>query len=110
MATLTLAGESFEMVKPSALTFAEARSFESVTGYQFGDLLARRKPAVGSAATSQALMWLSMKRVKPELKFSDLDGLTLDDIQVSDDEEDEADEGGEAAQDPTPGEDSQPVG
>jgi hypothetical protein len=51
-------------------------------------------------------MWISMKRVKPELKFRDLDALSLNDIEVSEDEE----EAEEPAEGPTSGEDSQPVG
>lgn len=104
--TFTLAGEPFEMVTPSALTFAEARDYEKVTGFVFRDLLGGVSPAAGSAATTQALMWLSMKRVKPEQKFTDLDALSLNDIEVSNSDDEEP---AEEDADPTPGEDSEPT-
>jgi hypothetical protein len=97
MATFTLAGETFEFVRAPSLTFGEARSFEEATGFAFADLTDPEHLATRSSSTTQALMWLSMKRVKPEVKFSDLDSLSLADVEWERDEEPE---------DPTPGEDS----
>lgn len=111
MTTFTLAGEPFEMVPTSKWTFAEARAFEKVTGFTFVDL--RLDMSVQkSAATEQALLWISMKRVKPEMKFSDLDSLVSGDVEwVGDDDdsdEGEEDDAAEESADPTAGEDSPP--
>ena len=110
MATFSLAGEPFELVKSSRWTYKEAREFEQATGSTFVDL--RLNPEVlKSAATEQAILWISMRRVKPETKFSDLDSLSPADIEWTDDEDDAAEQPDEppvVPEDPTPGEDSEP--
>jgi len=94
MATFSLGGEAFTLVT-NKLTFAEARAFEKVTGYSFADL-ATNEQVGKSVASTQALIWISMKRVKPELKFTDLDGLPIDDIEWADDDEADAEDPTEA--------------
>jgi hypothetical protein len=109
MATFSLAGEPFELVKSSRWTYKEAREFEQATGSTFVDL--RLNPEVlKSAATEQAILWISMRRVKPETKFSDLDSLSPGDIEWVDDEDEpeEPDVPPVVAEDPTSGEDSEP--
>jgi hypothetical protein len=111
MATFTLAGEPFELVKSSRWTYKEAREFEQATGSTFVDLRLNRE-VLKSAATEQAILWISMRRVKPETKFSDLDSLSPSDIEWVDDDKDEPDEEPDVppvvAEDPTSGEDSEP--
>ena len=96
MASFTIGGETFDLVD-SKLTFAEARAIEKYTGHTFQELTAN-EAIRGSAASTQALIWVSMKRRRPEMKFSDLDDVAIDEIEWSTDEEPEPD--------PTPGEDS----
>lgn len=79
MATFTLAGETFALVD-SKLTFAEAAAFEKVTGILFAEAMEDERLG-RSALAIQATLWISMKRVRPELKFSDLDSLSIDDIE-----------------------------
>lgn len=115
MATFSLAGEPFELISTSKWTFAEARAFEKATGFTFLDLRMDQQIRK-SAATEQAMLWISIKRVKPETKFSDLDSLAYGDIEWQDDEDEQATEAAEpneeaeAEERPTEGEDSQPNG
>ena len=82
----TVDGEHFTMLEPDRMTFAEARAVEKVTGLSFtqigGDDV--------SITTTQALLWVSMKRARPELKFADLDDVAPGSIEW-DEAEPEAD-------------------
>lgn len=97
MATFILAGEKFELVQ-SKLTFAEARAVEKFTGHTFAEIMESERLAKSTAVT-QALIWVSMKRVRPEVKFSDLDDMPIDDLDWPEEEPEEASE----SPDPTEG-------
>ena len=73
------------------LTFAEGRAVEKFTGHVVAEL---GEPHVrGSSVVLQAMMWVTMKRVDPELKFTDLDDMSIDDFEfLPNDLQDEADE------------------
>lgn len=106
----TLAGEPYELIPTSKWTFGEARAFEKETGFTFLDLRLSAQ-VQKSAATEQAMLWISMRRVKPETRFTDLDSLAPGDVEYEADDEDdeaEADGDGEESADPTEGEDSPP--
>lgn len=62
----------------SRLTFAEARALEKATGRTMGEI----GQSGGTDATSlQAMIWVAMKRTDPTLKFSDLDEMSMGDIE-----------------------------
>lgn len=104
MATFTLADESFDLVTADDITFAEARAFEKAAGFPFADVVAGGEPARTTAAF-QAMVWISMKRVRPEMKFTDLDDLRWDSVDFVADEPGDSTEGGpEESPDPTPAE------
>lgn len=66
MPGFTFEGEHFDLLDDASLTFAEGRAVEKVTGRPLSDQ--------GEALDSmQALLWVSIKRRRPETKFSDLD-------------------------------------
>jgi hypothetical protein len=79
----------------SKFTFAEAKALERVTGHTFQQISGDEEVR-GSIDVVQALLWVSMKRVKPETKFSDLDELAIDDIEWI------VDEAAAGEPDPTP--------
>lgn len=60
------------------LTFGEARAIERVTGVTFDKL-------AGDIMSTQALVWVAMKRAEPTLKFSDLDDLTFGEFEMLED-------------------------
>lgn len=66
MPGFTYDGDHFDLLDDKSLTFAEGRAVEKVTGRPLSEQ--------GEALDSmQALLWVSIKRRRPELKFSDLD-------------------------------------
>lgn len=90
MSEFIVQGETYQMIDPSKVTFAEADAIERTTGHTFQQI--QGDDAVsGSARVIQALLWVSMKRAKPELKFSDLNDLAFGDIEWPEVEESEAD-------------------
>lgn len=85
MATITLAGEKYELIT-SKLTFAEGRAFEKVTGQIFAEVTQDVR-LFQRIDTQQALIWISIKRVRPEFRFEDLDSLQIDAVDWAGDEE-----------------------
>ena len=59
------------------MTFAEARAVEKVTGLSIAEV-ARG----GSLAGLQALLWVTLKRDDPTLRFADLDDRPIGDFTV----------------------------
>lgn len=78
MSEFVIDGETYQMVGVDKLTFAEGDAIERVTGSTLDEI-----GGEGSTPTRvvQALLWVSMKRRKPELKFSDLADLVIGDIE-----------------------------
>lgn len=94
MSKFVIDGTTYEMIE-SRFTFAEARAVEKVSGVSFQDVMdGGAKNA--SIDVTQALLWISMKRVDPTLTFADLDDVAIDEIEWPEDDEPEAD-----APDPT---------
>lgn len=92
-------GETFSLVE-SRFTFAEADAIETASGYAFSEIM--EDPKLSSRAkVVQALVWVSMKRTNPVLKFSDLNDLPIEDIEWLDDDPEPA--ASEAEPDPTEG-------
>lgn len=89
MPGFTFDGEHFDLLSDSNLTFAEGRAVEKVTGRPLSE-------QGDSLDSMQALLWVSIKRRRPETKFSD-----LDDAPVAAFAWDEVDEEGSADADPT---------
>lgn len=79
MTKFSVEGQNYELVD-SRLTFGEAAALERVTGLTFGEIQ-QQGTERASIAVTQAFVWISMKRVRPELKFSDLDSLAIDEIE-----------------------------
>lgn len=96
MSEFSIDGKTYQLVD-SGWTFAEARALEKVTGHTFKAISA--DPDVrDSIDVTQAILWVSMKRVEPETPFSLLNDLAIDAIEWGAEEDDaEADEA-----DPTP--------
>lgn len=65
-------GTEYEFVQSP--TFGEARAIEKVTGQPFASFGDQKSPTVDFM---QALVWISMKRVDPEVTFDDLDDLDM---------------------------------
>ena len=88
MAKFEVDGVNYEFVQSPR--FGEARAIEKVTGTPFGAVdLARL-----SIDTVQALLWISMRRVNPEITFDELDDIDtaiLADLFEAVEEEGEAD-------------------
>ena len=82
------------------LTFGEARAIEKVCGYPFGDFGSHLRD--GEMTTMQAMVWVAMKRQQPDLEFSDLDDVSIGDVEIHGDDE-------EGEPDPTEGETSSPA-
>jgi hypothetical protein len=80
MAGFKYQGTQHHLVEQDKLTFAEARAVERVTGHSFGQISSDEDVA-SSATVTQALLWVSMKRAEPELKFSDLDDMAIGDFE-----------------------------
>lgn len=55
-------------------TFGEARAIEKVAGVSFADMA---DPSKQSVDFMQALVWVSMRRVNPEITFDDLDDIDM---------------------------------
>lgn len=77
MAHFTFGGERFELLE--RFTFAEGRALEKVTGYS-GEQIVTDPAVRGRFDVMQALIWVSIKRRRPEFKFSDLDDVAVEDI------------------------------
>ena len=99
MPKYTVAGEVFELLSAEDLLFAEARAIQKVTGVSLGALL----ESDGDVDALQGLLWVSMKRTRPDMKFSDLDEVPIGSIDYDDDGPEP-----EAAPDPTEGEETSP--
>ena len=79
MTKFSVEGQNYELVD-SKFSFKEASDLERVTGFTINQI--GSDPSVqGSITVLQAMVWVSMKRVRPELKFSDLDSLAIDEIE-----------------------------
>lgn len=72
--TVTIEGTKHS-IDLDRLTFAEGRAIEKVTGSDFGDVVRMR-----SLTGVQALVWVTVKRTQPMLKFSDLDDWAINDV------------------------------
>ena len=86
MSEFKIDGETFTMLDPNKVTFAEADAVERVTGHSFGELQGSES-LMQSVRVVQALIWVSVKRAKPEFQFSDLNDLPIDAIEWVEDEE-----------------------
>lgn len=75
----TIAGEAFELLDVDSLTFAEGRAIQKATGVPMGRLM--EGAADGDTDLTQALIWVTMKRRRPEMKFADLDDVPMVDIE-----------------------------
>ncbi len=82
MSSFTVNGTTYDMVD-SKFTFAEAAAIERVTGHTFAEVTSDESLR-GSVRVVQAFIWVSIKRVEPTTKFSDLDDMAIDDIVFDD--------------------------
>jgi len=89
--SVTVRGEKYS-IDMERLTLGEGRAIERVTGQSFGDALGSK-----SLTAIQAIVWVTVKRAQPELKFSDLDDWAISDIEWDLPEADD-----EPTPDPTP--------
>ena len=81
-------GEEFPLVQ-GKVTFAEARAMESLTGHTVAEL--ERNPSLAESVTViQAMAYISIKRVRPGVTFSDLDDAVIDETVAVDDETEDA--------------------
>ena len=77
-------GEEFPLVQ-GKVTFAEARAMESLTGHTVAEL--ERNPSLAESVTViQAMAYISIKRVRPGVTFSDLDDAVIDETVAVDEE------------------------
>lgn len=83
------------------LTFAEARAIEKATGRTMADITENGAP---DTSTIQAMIWVAMKRTEPTLRFSDLDDMSMGDIEILPDEDTDEDtsDGQDGAEAPDP--------
>lgn len=72
MSKFEVDGVNYEFVQSP--TFGEARAIEKVTGIPFSSMA---DPSKQSVDLMQALVWISMRRVDPEITFDDLDDLDM---------------------------------
>lgn len=79
MSKFTIDGQTYEMVE-NRFSFKEGRDLEQVTGYTFQQITADAA-LQGSLVVTQAMLWLSMRRDRKDLKFSDLDNVNIDEIE-----------------------------
>jgi hypothetical protein len=63
-----------EYVFVQSPTFGEARAIEKVTGVAFAEMADVKNQSVDFM---QALLWVSMRRVNPEMTFDDLDDIDM---------------------------------
>lgn len=83
---IRIAGEEYE-VDPGKLTFGEAKRIEQTTGLTFskwGEHL-----AAGSVTALQGLVFILMRRSRPEIRFDDVDGIEFGEVQIVPDPGDE---------------------
>ena len=81
-------GEEFPLVQ-GKVTFAEARAMESLTGHTVAEL--ERNPSLAESVTViQAMAYISIKRVRPGVTFSDLDDAVIDETVAVDEEAEDA--------------------
>lgn len=73
-------GEAYEF-DDSRMTFGEARALEEVTGLNMSDL-----GKGSSIATTQAFIWLAVRRRDPSVKFLDLDDWNIADLEMDGEE------------------------
>lgn len=92
----TFGGETFDLLTIADLTFAEGRAIQKATGAKVGEF------SGDDAGVVQGLLWVSMKRRKPELRFADLDDVPMSAIGEPDEED-------EDEPDPTEGEENSPT-
>ena len=71
MAKFEVDGVEYTLV--DSPTFGEAKAIEKASGCVFAAMDGKNQPI----AFMQALVWISMKRVKPEIRFEDLDDLDM---------------------------------
>ena len=86
MAKFEIEGVNYEFVQSP--TFGEGRAIENVTGVPFASLA---DPSKQSVCMLQALVWISMRRVNPEIAFQDLDDIDMGVLADIQDAEPEAD-------------------
>lgn len=72
MAKFTVDDVEYEFVQSP--TFGEARAIEKVAGVAFA---AMGDPSKQSVDFMQALVWISMRRVDPDITFDDLDDIDM---------------------------------
>ena len=96
-------GTKYELDQKS-ITFAEGRAIEKVTGRTMGEI---QRAGGDDVSTTQAMLWVAMKRQQPTMRFSDLDELPMGSIEMLPDEDEEPAEAGEA--DPTAAAEDEPA-
>ena len=84
MPGFTYDGEHFDLLDDKSLTFAEGRAVEKVTGRS----LSQQGEEIDSM---QALLWVSIKRRRPEMKFSELDDAPISAFEWDDVEDEQPD-------------------
>lgn len=75
---VTVDGRTYE-ADLNRLTFAEARAVEKASGESFATILSAKAPTMTGV---QALVWVTMKRGEPTLKFADLDDRAIEDFDL----------------------------
>lgn len=81
MARFTYGGETYTLLSEDDLTFAEGAAACKAAGVK------PRELDDESFEVLQALIWVTMKRGKPELKFADLNDAKIGDFEFLDDED-----------------------
>ena len=69
MATITIDGEQFDMLTGDSLTMGEAKVLQRMLGCKMAQL------DMDDVEHLQALIWMSWKRVRPNLLLAELDEL-----------------------------------
>jgi hypothetical protein len=82
------------------MTFAEGRAVEKVTGVAFVSVMQLYEQGRLPLSMIQALIWVTMKRKEPELRFVELDDRAIADFEFPDAPEAAAGEDGEPAGSP----------
>lgn len=92
MTQFKLFDETFEMLDPNRITFAEADAVERLTGHTFSEI--QTDEHLGrSVRVVQAMLMISIKRRRPTFTMKDLDDVEVGGIEWIEDETDqEADE------------------
>ena len=67
------------LLSPDRFTFGESRVLEKVTGFTYGQIV-RDEDIQQSTVVNQAILWMSWKRVKNDLRFTDLDDVEVGSI------------------------------